>query len=73
MKAVSRVQALSAELTKVVEGLVAENGELQRLLKVREDQLADMRDGLHEDRRRIEELEVLNNELRTLKGGGAGR
>ena len=66
--AAKRVETLSAELTKTVSALVDENAELERRNKVLDVQLSDALDGIYELKRRIEELEQVNGELREMKG-----
>lgn len=68
MNAVKRVQSLGVELAKTVEALITENVELARRNKVLDEQLCDAMDGVYELKRRIEELETLNAEMRELKG-----
>ena len=67
-QAAKRVEALGAELAKVVGALITENAELARRIKVLDEQLCDAMDGVYELKRRIEELETLNAEMRELKG-----
>lgn len=67
-QAAKRVEALGVELGVLVDKLVTENAELERRIKVLDEQLSDAMDGVHELRREIEDLRNVNEELRSLKG-----
>lgn len=67
MSPADRIRSLASELDKTVEVLLSENAELRRRNEMIGAQLDDALDGFHEFRRRITELEMLNEELRELK------
>ena len=67
MTAAEKIRSLASELDKTVAFLLTENEELRRRNEMIGAQLDDALDGFHEFRRRIAELEMLNEELRELK------
>lgn len=62
-----KIRSLAAALDKTVDELLAENAELHRRNEMLGAQLDDALDGIYELKRRIAELETLNDELRERK------